>query len=375
LTPTLVGDGERLSPIDYMVWKDQVNVLDQKRIFRLLARGPRLEGYLGQLKKADKLDFASWGGFAQNYAGRRIPFEHSSSTAVFERARAENLFIPTFSSGPRGPFLPGSALKGAVRTAVVCARANPQVLQEASSKIGPEGRGMRQVANAVEDAALGPGGSNAMRLLSLADSATVAESVFKIYLLRASTLEPRGQGRYEVAWKTAPRGASKRPEDATPMFAEMAVPGTVFEGEWEENAFLTQPEIAKALRARDRLEVPDMFKAANQYAEQVLQAHKRYAESAGLSVLQGNLSKLLERLATLREAERQCLLPLGWGGGFLTKTAFLDTNEPGYRQILGKLPYYARAIQSNLPFPKTRKIVFVQNQPAMLAGFVELSVA
>ena len=32
-TPTLVGDGHKLSPIDYMVWKDQVNVLDQTRIF------------------------------------------------------------------------------------------------------------------------------------------------------------------------------------------------------------------------------------------------------------------------------------------------------------------------------------------------------
>ena len=60
-----------------MVWKDHVNVLDQWRIFRLLAKGPRLEGYLSQLKKAEKLDFASWGGFAQNYAGRRIPFEAS----------------------------------------------------------------------------------------------------------------------------------------------------------------------------------------------------------------------------------------------------------------------------------------------------------
>src|SRR5581483_1095863 len=29
LTPLLVGDGRELSPIDYMVWKDQVNVLDQ----------------------------------------------------------------------------------------------------------------------------------------------------------------------------------------------------------------------------------------------------------------------------------------------------------------------------------------------------------
>ncbi len=31
LTPVLVGDGRRLSPIDYMVWKDQINVLDQQR--------------------------------------------------------------------------------------------------------------------------------------------------------------------------------------------------------------------------------------------------------------------------------------------------------------------------------------------------------
>ena len=52
LTPLLVGDGRKLSPIDYMVWKDHVNVLDQWRIFRLLAKGPRLESYLEQLKKA-----------------------------------------------------------------------------------------------------------------------------------------------------------------------------------------------------------------------------------------------------------------------------------------------------------------------------------
>lgn len=119
LTPSLIGDGQRLSPIDYMVWKDQVNILDQRRIFRLLAKGPRLDGYLSQLKKSEKLDFASWGGFAQNYAGRRIPFEHPSLTRFWETARAENLFIPTFASGPGGPFLPGSAIKGALRTGAV----------------------------------------------------------------------------------------------------------------------------------------------------------------------------------------------------------------------------------------------------------------
>src|SRR3712207_2836507 len=92
LTPLLVGDGNKLAPIDYMVWKDQFNVLDQDRICRLLGRGPRLEGYLTQLRRAEKLDFASWGGFAQNYAARRIPFEHASMTAYWNDTRAEHLF-------------------------------------------------------------------------------------------------------------------------------------------------------------------------------------------------------------------------------------------------------------------------------------------
>jgi CRISPR-associated protein Csm5 len=54
--------------------------------------------------------------------------------------------------------------------------------------------------------------------------------------------------------------------------------------------------------------------------------------------------------------------------------AFLDTREEAYQDILKQLPYYARAIQSNLPFPKTRRVVFMDNQPATLPGFVELEV-
>ena len=114
LTPLLVGDGRKLSAIDYMVWKDHVNVLDQRRISRLLSKGPRLEGYLAQLKRADKLDFASWGGFAQNFADRRIPFEHPAYAAYWNRSSGEILNIPTFAAGASGPYLPGAAIKGAL---------------------------------------------------------------------------------------------------------------------------------------------------------------------------------------------------------------------------------------------------------------------
>ena len=113
LTPTLVGTGESLSPIDYMVWRDQVNVLDQARIFKLLSKGPRLEAYLGQLSKATRLDFASWGGFAQNFAGRRIPFEDAAYSPYWNNAPLDAISIPTFAAGHAGAYLPGAAIRGA----------------------------------------------------------------------------------------------------------------------------------------------------------------------------------------------------------------------------------------------------------------------
>jgi CRISPR-associated protein Csm5 len=362
LTPTLVGDGQKLAPIDYMVWKDNVNVLDQRRIFRLLAKGPRLEGYLSQLKKAEKLDFASWGGFAQNYSGRRIPFEHASSTQYWERTHAEHLFIPTFATGPSGPYLPATALKGALRTGAVHGRFTERLLADLTARTASEGRLPRRPASSVEESALGNASTDSMRLIAASDSGTVPEGVFKIFLLRVATLESRG-GKLDLAWKQNPRGNVKRAEDSTPIFAEMAAPGTVFEGEWREKP-----------RQRERMDARAIFGLVNGYAEQVLKAQKHYCDITGLALLKSTLDQLENRLAELRQIGHACMLPLGWAAGFLSKTAYLNTQDENYRKILGQVGFYARAIQSGLPFPKTRKIVFLGNQPATLAGFVQLQI-
>ncbi|HEX5229507.1 MAG TPA: type III-A CRISPR-associated RAMP protein Csm5 [Bryobacteraceae bacterium] len=375
LTPTLVGDGQKLSPIDYMVWKDHVNVLDQWRIFRLLAKGPRLEGYLSQLKKAEKLDFASWGGFAQNYAGRRIPFEHPSLTQYWEGTHAEHLFIPTFSTGPSGPYLPGTAIKGAFRTGVVHGRMTERLVSDLASRVSSDGRMPRRPAISVEEAALGASDADPLRVISAYDSKTVPASTFKIFLLRTSTLESRGGSRFELAWKQVPRGSVKRAEDSTPAFAEMASPGSIFEGEWHQSAFLSDPEIGKALHRRASIKIGGMFELVNGYTEQLLRIQKQYAEWTGLGLLKSTIEQLEARVSQVREAQRGCVLPLGWGAGFLSKVAVLNTQDETYRGILKQVGLYARAIQTGLPFPKTRRIVFQGNQPASLPGFVHLEIA
>ena len=373
LTPLLVGDGRKLSPIDYMVWKDHVNVLDQWRIFRLLAKGPRLDGYLAQLKKADKLDFASWGGFAQNFAGRRIPFENAAYPAYWNRAQGESLHIPTFAAGPSGAYLPGAPIKGALRTGMLFSNWRDGMLQNVLERVSGE-RVPRRPAEIVEEQALGPPGSNRMRYIGTSDSGAIDGSNFKVYLLRTSTLQPRGS-QYALGWKQSPRGAvdGARPEESTPVFAEMAAPGSVFEGEWREKKFFLQPEVRRSLRWPESFDRTKIFEAANIYASGLLTAQRNYAAMAGLGLLDQNLEELEQRLARARETG-SCLIALGWGGGLLAKSSWLDTTNPEYRQILQQFTLYNRALSSNLPFPKTRRIVFLDNRPATLPGWAELSV-
>jgi CRISPR-associated protein Csm5 len=362
LTPTLVGDGQKLAPIDYMVWKDHVNVLDQRRIFRLLAKGPRLDGYLAQLKTSAKLDFASWGGFAQNFAGRRIPFEHSSSVPVWERAHAENLFIPTFATSPSGPYLPATAIKGALRTGAVFDRWNEKTLAELASRMAEDSRPPRNPAAKAEDAVLGGHAGNRMRRVGTADSASVNYSGMKIYLLRSSTMVVRGAGKFELGWKSS-RGTAenRRIEDSTPVFAEMAAPGMVFEGLWKETS------------VQDRQK---LFQASNSYAASQIQRHKAYAEATGLGRLAETLGDLDKRVQAAGNDARNhsCVLALGWGAGMLSKISVGDTADPNYRSILRQVSLYQKAVQTGLPFPKTRRIVFEAGQPAYLPGWVVLEI-
>lgn len=375
LTPLLAGDGQKLSPIDYMVWKDQVNVLDQRRIFQLLAKGPRLDTYLNQIRKAEKLDFASWGGYAQNYASRRIPFEHPAAAQYYARTSPEHLFIPTFAVAPAGGiYVPGSALKGPLRTALLVDKASAGQWQQLGAKIQSAERPPRQPAVALEASALGSGGATRTRSLLIGDSAAIPPGgATRIFLLRTSTLIDRGK-RLELGWKMSPRGAveSRRPSDSTPHFAEMALPGTTFEGTYDESAALSNAEMLKALRWKDACGWRQTAEAANAAAAKLLEVQRRYAESVGLPLVAESMAKLEQKLEAVKSEGRGCLVCFGWGTGLPAKAAMADVSADPLKAILRLLPVYGQVLRTGLPFPKTRRVVFLNDQPATLPGWAEL---
>lgn len=376
LTPLLVGDGQKLAPIDYMVWKDQVNVLDQRRIFRLLAKGPRLDTYLNQIRKAERLDFASWGGYAQNYASRRIPFEHPSCALYYARTSPEHLFIPTFATTPTGGiYVPASAVKGPLRTAFLIDRASEGQWTDFSNRLAALDRVPRVPAEGLETSTLGPSGISRTRPMLIADSASLPPGgATRVYLIRTSTLLPRGT-KLELGWKMSPRGAveARRPSDSTPMFAEMAVPGTVFRGSYQDSPAMASPEMLRALRWKEPAGARRFAQAANAAAAKLLEVQRRYAEATGLGTVRQSLDLLAQRLDAVQQSPASCLICFGWGTGYLSKTASIDVAADPFRQILRSLPHYSQPLRSGLPFPKTRRVVFVNDQPAALPGWAELN--
>src|SRR5262249_22213061 len=156
-----------------------------------------------------------------------------------------------FAESPSGPYVPGTAIKGALRTGAVFDRWTEGSIRDLAGRLADD-RIPRNPAAKAEDAVLGGPGSSRMRRISPSDSSPINHLTMKVYLLRVSSLVARGADRFEVGWKSQGRTVeARRIEESTPIFAEMASPGTAFTGGWQE----------RSVSDRGKL-----FQAANKYA-------------------------------------------------------------------------------------------------------------
>ena len=91
-----------------------------------------------------------------------------------------------------------------------------------------------------------------------------------------------------------------------------------------------------------------------------------------LDALAATIVRLEAKLEEAAARQDACLVPIGWGGGLLGKSAYLETEDESYRKILKNDAFYQRAMQTGLPFPKTRRVIFENGQPASLPGWILL---
>jgi CRISPR-associated protein Csm5 len=339
LTPLLAGGGEQLTPIDYMVWQNEVRVLDQERIFRLLARNPRLESYLDQLRRAQRLEWSQWGGYAQSYAAARIPFASGGLAGVWEKARNEDLHIPLFARGGGRRILAGSALKGALRTAWLGGALADTEARAIWKQCMEGGNRWRTAATLA-----GVGGGAAQKAwgeTGFGDARLPADAA-RVYQTRTLVLRMDAKAG-PAEWKPGQQ------------FAEMARPGTVIE------------------LSADVPESPaGILEPARVQGRRWLAAQASFARQAGLKPLIESMEKV--RAAEESLGENECLLLVGWGAGFASKTLLPAPEDPDVRRALGSTAAIRRSFVDGLPFPKSHRIALDGAGGAAPCGWCRLTV-
>ncbi len=321
ITPTLAGSGEELTPIDYMVWQNEIRVLDQEKIFKLLARNPRLESYLDQLRKSERLEWAQWGGYAQNYCAEKIPFASAGLVSVWEKAKNEDIYVARFARAAGRGVIPGSALKGAIRTAWWLGAMDPsKALSIWKDAVTSERR-------------FSPPPVRSAGLFSLGDARASADA-FRVYQSRV--LVVRGEAKSE--WKPGQ------------LFVEMAKPGATFRGT------AAIPEIA--------------LEAARVQTRRWIAEHREYAKAAAMKPLTEAVEKIAAAESALPAAS--LLIPLGWGAGLSSKAYVPGIGEAEVRMQIGRIPGIRKGPMPNMPFPKTRRVVLDGAGGASLPGWVQI---
>ena len=82
----------------------------------------------------------------------------------------------------------------------------------------------------------------------------------------------------------------------------------------------------------------------------------------------GKLAQNLDALA----ASHGCLLSIGWGGGFASKSIATGPRLAAAKALLETVPGYRQPLATAFAFPKSQRILHLGGEPGTVPGWVRL---
>jgi len=323
LTPLHIGTGDvLLRGYDFISGRDSTYVIDQDAVyaaaFERTGQAPTRPA--GELVSVDQLRRDT----------RLVRYRLAGTTTVDEvREQIKDV--------DGRCYLPGSSLKGALRTAMMAGAYADGLLGQAAVN----NRSKERAAERYEAAAFRPGrddpNHDLMRTVQVADSAPVAVEVGALQLLQAQVFT----------------GGTP----SAPIWAEAVRDGVTFTlGIKIDSDLLARAELGWESRADL---VKKMVSGARKVADQRIEHERRAAAAKNLGAAQA----FYISLAAEAHAPRTFLIQLGWGGGWGSKTIgeFMpDAAQMELRQTfqLGRPPTWRGewSPRTDRDFPASRRL-------------------
>lgn len=356
LTPVHIGSGVKLvEGIDFMKTDYSVHILSQAELMKHLEDNPdEMERFIDGKYKLDKL--------RRTPAGRKFNVNTKGLREILEFER----------NGNGKPYIPGSSIKGAIRTILLKKRFDELSLNEQNELLSEVINPRKEWASEpVVKKLLGDDSNkNIMRILEVFDSNFENVDLDKILIL--TLRNPIGSS---YGWKKMGSDIPSQddPNNATPIFAETLPKGSYGQLALSLHYFLFENSTAQSILKFNEKALFDrksFVSTINNYSKEKLEKEKKFFEKLNnskkiTSVING-IENLLNNIKNLSNDE--FILRISWGSGWKGMTGdYLD------EEWLNEFRRKYRLGRQNFQFPKTRRIIFEDNEPKYLTGWVKVS--
>jgi len=362
LTPVHVGTGKELvNESDYILETGQLRVIDKNTLFNILVESERkdLED-LSSIKMTQLSDLVGYAGTRDGYIlkpldGKTFRNANGNLKTVQIREHIKDGFFR--------PYLPGSSIKGAIRTALLAEMITEQGLgnlkkekppllpttdKPPSAERASEKLSRHLFARNAPEEKQSPN-FDFLRALHVGDA------MFENRPLPETLLKLIGVNHFNPS---SGKGLT--------IYAEALIQDTrgVFTLQWDN--FLFENEKAKSRFEWEKL--PDI--ADFDKLKEILNAHaiQRLEEEITVFKKHHTVTCGENLLETVRKDKTAGYLQLGWGGGWCSKTGNWMDEET--RAKMRKL--YPKNLGSGENFPKTRRLVVRQGSPCLPFGWIRI---
>jgi CRISPR-associated protein Csm5 len=381
-----IGTGEELKAKDYAMQGQEIFVVNPEKVLALARNSLVLENaFLAFCENGRQslMDFLQQEG---------IPVDQIAAYSVKATARAVRR-IPVFIKTAEGkPYLPGSSLKGAVRSALfrsrvmadnavrgAAAKAVRDDLNEIHQQQNPSlSRWRKKIGTDAERRSFFGSDEHhdLMRALQIGDSAPRQPGELRIAEVHVLSIgandelrpaqDTRGREMLPLTPEVLPRGVEVACPLTVNLYLLRATP-PVTQLDFGQRVAVVQGWLAECNRtARNLIEQEIDF-----FTRHPLNGRRQVAE--WYKALRGQLD-------AIEKAVNQCLLRMSWGSGWDAKTV-TDQFDAGHfdeiRRTLRLKVGQPRGSSTPLPkqdSPKSRKIAFENGQPQEPLGWVKVTV-
>jgi CRISPR-associated protein Csm5 len=392
LSPVHIGTEERLDEHDFVYENGQ---LIRFRVTPIL----------------EQMDDEQLSQFVEN--GLEAVMDWLRQTELWQRAKVYQSPVtrqPNWRSEPIRPFiadpllrpyLPGTEIKGAIRTAVAWWLLRQKNLAALRQKLlqrlpqhQPSRRELVQAGQWLEQSLFGSDPNHdILRSLRVQDSTPVEPERLKVFPVIVAVRTNKG-----LQWLQSPRGGERRSRytddhrQAVANFCE-CLDGSVSGVKLTvaSDTFLSDGEIE---RGEVKLSVPEKLgweetkrqavanwgTACNELAKEVAESERNWwkevkdaTRDIGAKTVAARMERFYDELSNRIKAESDeaVFLNIGWGGGWRTKTVVELFGDEAVQEVVSR--YGLDRGSHSRPFPKTRKVAWRGSNDFVPLGWLKLS--